>query len=75
MTETIDHVWLLWFEQEREGESDTELLIGIYRTEDEARAAISRVKDQSGFSEYPRGFNIYRHSLNVDGWTSGFIRD
>jgi hypothetical protein len=28
-----DKVWLLWFEQEREVGEDTELLIGVYRTE------------------------------------------
>ena len=39
-----DIVWLLWFEQEREDGEDTELLIGVYRTEEAARAAfVARV--------------------------------
>jgi hypothetical protein len=38
-------VYLLWFEQERD---DCELLIGVYSTESEAKAAIERVKDQKG---------------------------
>ena len=29
----MDSVWLLWFEQEREVGEDTELLIGVYRSE------------------------------------------
>jgi hypothetical protein len=32
-----DSVWLLWFEQERSDGEDTELLIGVYRTEEAAR--------------------------------------
>jgi hypothetical protein len=47
----MDSVWLLWFEQEREVGEDTELLIGVYRTEDSAKAAIERVKDQPGFRD------------------------
>ena len=32
-----DTVWLLWFEQ---GGEDTELLIGVYRSEETAKGAI-----------------------------------
>jgi hypothetical protein len=42
-----DNVWLLWFEQEREDGEDTELLIGVYRTEETAKEAIVRLKDQA----------------------------
>jgi homoserine kinase type II len=52
-----DKVWVLWFEQEREEGEDTELLIGVYRTEETANAAISRLKDQPGFRDYPQGFH------------------
>jgi hypothetical protein len=49
----MDTVWLLWFEQEREGGDDTELLIGVYRTEGDANAAVERLKGQPGFRDYP----------------------
>lgn len=62
----MDTVWLLWFEQERENGDDTELLIGVYRTEDDAKLAIR---------DYPEGFKPYEYKLGRDGWTEGFIRD
>jgi hypothetical protein len=67
-------VWLLWFEQEREVGEDTELLIGVYRTEDAAKAAIVRLKNQPGFRDYPQGFNIYENILDKDHWEEGFAR-
>jgi homoserine kinase type II len=67
-------VWLLWFEQERNEAEDTELLIGVYRTEADAKAAIERVKDKPGFRDYPQGFNAYEHTLGKDSWAEGFAR-
>jgi homoserine kinase type II len=66
---------LLWFEQEREVGEDTELLIGVYRTEDSAKAAVERVKDQPGFRDYPQGFTAYKYVLDQDSWVEGFVRD
>jgi homoserine kinase type II len=71
----MDSVWLLWFEQEREDSEDTELLIGVYRTEDDAHAAIQRLKDQPGFREYPKGFKAYEYVLGRDSWAEGFVLD
>jgi homoserine kinase type II len=53
---------------------DTELLIGVYRTEEAARGAIVRLKDQAGFKDYPEGFHVYPRTLNEDSWTEGFAR-
>ena len=69
-----DRVWLLWFEQQKEGSDDAELLIGVYRSEDAANVAISRLKDQPGFRDYPEGFHVYERTLDEDGWTQGFVR-
>lgn len=41
----MDTVWLLWFEQEQQDGEDTELLIGVYRTEADALAAKERLKN------------------------------
>lgn len=68
-------VYLLWFVQEREGCDDCELLIGVYSTESEAKAAIERVKDQRGFAVFPQGFQIHSYQLNRDHWTEGFVVD
>jgi hypothetical protein len=63
-----DIVWLLWFEQE----GDTELLIGVYRSEESAKGAIERLKDQPGFKDHPEGFQVYSRMLDEDSWTEGF---
>jgi hypothetical protein len=69
-----EKVWLLWFEQERDEGSDTELLIGVYRSKDAAEAAIDRLKDQPGFRDFPEGFNAYERALDEDEWKEGFVR-
>jgi homoserine kinase type II len=69
-----DVVHLLWFVKEMpEGEEDIELLIGVYSSDGEARAAIDRVKDKPGFSDFPQGFEVCPYSLNRDRWTEGFV--
>lgn len=74
MMGAMDTVWLLWFEQERADGNDTELLIGVYRTEDEANAAIERLKGKPGFEEYPAGFQVHERIVGRDSWTEGFVR-
>jgi hypothetical protein len=70
-----DSVWVLWFGRERANDEDTELLIGIYRSEEAARAAIDRVKGQPGFRDFPQGFVVSEYALDNDHWTEGFVRD
>ena len=42
-----DAVHLLWFRRETpKGEEEIELLVGVYSTEGEAKAAIERVKNR-----------------------------
>jgi len=71
----IETVYLLWFVQERDDCDDCELLIGVYSSEPEAKAAIERVRDQKGFVSFPEGFQIHPYKLNRDHWTEGFIVD
>lgn len=69
-------VHLLWFVKEMpEGEEDIELLIGVYSSESEARAAIERVNDKPGFADLSEGFQICEYELNRDHWTEGFRMD
>jgi hypothetical protein len=67
----MDSVFLLWYVREVEGSED-ELLIGVYSTQQEANAAIERLKSKPGFVDCPTGFQIHPHSLNRDGWSEGF---
>ena len=70
----MDTVWLLWFEQEEQDGDDTELLIGVYRTEADALAAKDRLKSQPGFREHPDGFSTSEYQIGQDHWTEGFVR-
>jgi hypothetical protein len=71
-----DVVHLLWFAKEMpEGEDDIELLIGVYSSEAEAKAAIERVKNKRGFAEFQEGFQICPYQIDRDQWTEGFITD
>lgn len=53
-------------------DDDDAKLIGIYTSEDKAKAAIQRVKDQPGFCEPDGEFEICEHQLDRDSWTEGF---
>jgi hypothetical protein len=69
-------VYLLWFVKEMPtGMEDIELLIGVYSSNEEAKAAIARVKDEKGFSEFQEGFQIHPYQLDRDSWTKGYIID
>ena len=69
-------VYLLWFVKEMpKGVEDIELLVGVYSSEADAKAAVGRVKDKRGFVEFQKGFQIHPYQLNRDSWTEGFIVD
>jgi hypothetical protein len=70
----MECVYVLSFVQERSDAPDTELMIGVYKTEDDAKSAIGRLKEQPGFIDYPDGFIIDRYELGKDHWTEGFVR-
>lgn len=66
-------VYNLWFEREYPDRDATELHIGIYETEADAKAAIELLRQKPGFREFPQGFTIYEAKLGMTGWQSGFI--
>ncbi len=68
----IHIVFDLWYEREYPDRDDTLLHIGIYRTEEDATAAVDRLHDRPGFRDWPQGFRIHQITLNRDGWTEGF---
>ena len=66
----MENVFLLWHINESD---EGEKLIGVYRTESDARFAIERVRPKPGFSACPDGFQISSYELNRDHWTEGFV--
>jgi len=69
----MNQVFLLWHVHEFEDREDDEKLIGVYRSEDDAKAAIERVRTQPGFADTPNGFQICPYELNLDHWTEGYV--
>lgn len=68
-------VYDLWFTREYETRDDTELHIGIYASEQDARAAIDSLKEQPGFRDWPLGFEIHETELGRTGWRHGFVTE
>jgi hypothetical protein len=69
----MEAVFLLWHVHEAEEGSEDSKLIGVYRTDKDARAAIKRLGKQPGFRSFPKGFNVEKYELNKDHWTEGFL--
>lgn len=69
----MESVFILWYVHNEGQDTEDELLIGVYSSEEEATAAIGRLKDKPGFVCAPEGFQIHRYMLNRDGWLDGFV--
>lgn len=66
-------VHTLWFSCDEVEPDGLDVLIGVYRTRKEARAAVRRVARKPGFAEYPEGFQIFPDVLGRDSWVDGFV--
>lgn len=69
----MDEVFLLTHVHEWGDGHDDLKIIGIYKTREDAEAALARVRDQPGFRDMPEGFDIGPCPLNVDHWEEGFV--
>ncbi|MER1974339.1 MAG: phosphotransferase, partial [Psychrobacter alimentarius] len=47
-------------------------LIGVFATEQQAQTAMSQLKMQPGFKDYPNGFHIDAYPLGQINWSQGF---
>ena len=47
-------------------------LIGAYRSENDAKVAIERIKSKPGFAKYPDGFEYHSCALGVENSSDGF---
>lgn len=66
-------VFLVHHNREVDEESDEMKLIGIYSTEEKAREAVARVRQQPGFRDFPDGFEISEATLDHTEWEEGFV--
>jgi len=53
--------------------ADDPKLIGTYVSQEDAAAAVERLRDQPGFRDHPGGWDIQRWRLSEDHWKEGFI--
>jgi len=56
----------------KEDDEDVKL-IGVYSTEESARAAVARLSLQPGFRESASGFHVDRYTVDKDHWAEGFV--
>jgi len=68
----MDSVFILWH-CHQVGNASDEKLIGVYKTRNDAEAAVERLKDKPGFRDTIDGFEIHEYVLGRDGWTEGYI--
>ena len=68
----MNSVFILWHSYDLDGCEETKL-IGVYKTQDDAQAAINRLKKQSGFCDRPDDFHIDKYEIGKDHWTEGYI--
>lgn len=81
------HVYVLFHvHYSREGDPWAEediKLIGVYRTEELAKAAVERLGTRPGFRDHPHltdplvddyrsGFTLDRYKIDEDNWSDGF---
>ena len=67
-------VFIVWHTHEIGLEAD-EKLIGVYSSQADAEAAISRVSNQPGFRDLPKGFEVCEYVLGEDHWVEGYISE
>jgi len=69
----MDKVFVLWHSHVVEAYAmENKKVIGTYWTEEDAKAAITRLSSKPGFRETPEGFTIVPYVLNEDHFAEGF---
>lgn len=69
----MNSVFLLWFVHDRDTAEEDTLVIGVYKTEADAKSAIDRLATKPGFVDEPGGLEISEYELNKDHWSDGFV--
>lgn len=69
----MDSVFLATHEYENAAGCECLKIIGVFATEEEARAAVNHVRDKEGFRDHPDGFAVGPVKLGSINWTAGFI--
>jgi hypothetical protein len=54
-----------------DGDEDVKF-IGVYSSQENARAAIERLSEAPGFCDAPTGFHIDEYQVDEDQWVEGY---
>jgi len=67
-------IWLVWHidDDAPSDEEEYEKFIGVYSSEELARAAVDRLRDKPGFRDYPERWRIDYRYLDHDHWRDGY---
>lgn len=65
-------VFVLQHSYEEDGYDETKF-IGVYSSEQTAKAAVDRLRLQNGFKDRPNDFHIEEYELDVDHWREGYV--
>lgn len=62
----------LYKDDDKNNDVEDYKLIGVFTTEQQAQTAMSQLKMQPGFKDYPNGFHIDAYPLGQINWSQGF---
>lgn len=62
----------LYKDDDKNNDIEDYKLIGVFATEQQAQTAMSQLKMQPGFKDYPKGFHIDAYPLGQINWSQGF---
>ena len=67
-------VWVVWHldDDAPTDEEEHEKFIGVYSSEDLARAAVARLRDKPGFRDFPDRWKIDDYCLDETLWNDGY---
>lgn len=68
-------VFLLWHVHTFEDGSTDELLIGVFRSEQQAKAVLESLREKRGFAEQPEAFSVALYELDKVYWPDGYFAD
>ena len=66
-------VYVVQHVRDEDGPDEDIKLIGVYSTSESAAAAVERLKEQPGFSDWPNGFSVDAYPVDQDHWAEGFV--
>jgi hypothetical protein len=68
----MNSVFIVFHARETDNGVDSVKMIGAYSSRENGDSAVSRLRKQPGFCDFPEGFSIDEYEINKDHWQEGF---